>query len=450
MTHPVPCNLHRVPSTLHPVPCTLIPMLDLAFVRTNLELVEKKLRERGQDPAALLGDFRELDQRRRERITEAENLKAQRNKLTEEVARLKKSGQDASAPMDETRALKTRMDELETAAAESETELRAILTRIPNLTRDEVPVGSSEQQNVEVKRWGTIPEFDFPPKPHWELGAQLGILDLERAAKISGARFAVYWGDGAKLERALISFMLDIHTREHGYTEVLPPFMVNSKSLFGTGQLPKFAEDLFRCTDAEGFSSGQYRDNDHWLIPTAEVPVTNLYRDETLDEAKLPVSLTAYTPCFRSEAGSYGKDVRGIIRQHQFQKVELVKFTRPEESDAEHEKLTRNAETILERLGLPYRRMLLCTGDTGFSAAKTYDLEVWLPGQNLYREISSCSNFEAFQARRANIRYKPKAAGQDEPSSTPSTAAASPLAAPGWPSSRTTSRPMEPSASPTR
>jgi seryl-tRNA synthetase len=314
--------------------------------------------------------------------------------------------------MDETRALKARMDELETAAAESETELRGILTRIPNLIRDEVPVGSSEQQNVEVKRWGTISEYPFQPKPHWELGAQLGILDLERAAKISGARFAVYWGDGAKLERALISFMLDLHTREHGYTEVLPPFMVNSKSLFGTGQLPKFAEDLFRCTDAEGFSSGQYRDNDHWLIPTAEVPVTNLYRDETLDEANLPLSLTAYTPCFRSEAGSYGKDVRGIIRQHQFQKVELVKFTRPEDSDVEHEKLTSNAETILERLGLPYRRMLLCTGDTGFSSAKTFDLEVWLPGQNLYREISSCSNFEAFQARRANIRYKPKAQGK--------------------------------------
>jgi seryl-tRNA synthetase len=387
-------------------------MLDLGFVRTNLDLVEKKLRERGQDPAVLLGDFRELDLRRRERITEAEQLKAQRNKLTEEVARLKKSGQDAGAPMDETRALKTRMDELETAAAESETELRAILTRIPNLTRDEVPVGASEQQNVEVKKWGTIPQFSFAPKPHWELGAQLGILDLERAAKISGARFAVYWGDGAKLERALIGFMLDLHTREHGYTEVLPPFMVNSKSLFGTGQLPKFAEDLFRCIDPEGITPDQYRDNDHWLIPTAEVPVTNLYRDETLDEARLPVLLTAYTPCFRSEAGSYGKDVRGIIRQHQFQKVELVKFTRPEDSYSEHEKLTRNAETILERLGLAYRRMLLCTGDTGFSAAKTFDLEVWLPGQNLYREISSCSNFDAFQARRANIRYKPKGQGK--------------------------------------
>ena len=383
-------------------------MHDLAFVRSNLELIEQKLRDRGADPAALLGNFRELDQRRRERITEAEQLKAQRNKVSEAVARLKRSGQDATALMDETRALKTRMDDLESAAAASEEEMRAILSSIPNVCRDEVPVGRSEEQNVEVKRWGTIPQFSFQPKPHWELGEQLGILDLNRAAKISGARFAVYWGDGAKLERALISFMLDIHTREHGYTEVLPPFMVNSKSLFGTGQLPKFADDLFRCTDAEGFTPGQYRDNDHWLIPTAEVPVTNLYRDETLDEARLPVSLTAYTPCFRSEAGSYGKDVRGIIRQHQFQKVELVKFTRPEDSDAEHEKLTSNAETILERLGLPYRRVLLCTGDTGFSSAKTFDLEVWLPGQNLYREISSCSNFEAFQARRANIRYKPR------------------------------------------
>ena len=382
-------------------------MHDLAFVRANVELIERKLRDRGADPA-LLGNFGELDRRRRERITEAEQLKAQRNKLSEEVARLKRSGEDATAIVDETRKLKTRMDELEGAAAASEEEMRTILSSIPNVCRDEVPVGRDERDNVEVKRWGTIPQFSFQPKPHWELGQNLGILDLERAAKISGARFAVYWGDGAKLERALIAFMLDVHTREHGYTEVLPPFMVNSKSLFGTGQLPKFAEDLFRCVDAEGYTPGQLRDNDHWLIPTAEVPVTNLYRDETLDEARLPISLTAYTPCFRSEAGSYGKDVRGIIRQHQFQKVELVKFTRPEESDAEHEKLTRNAETILERLELPYRRVLLCTGDTGFSSAKTFDLEVWLPGQNLYREISSCSNFEAFQARRANIRYKAK------------------------------------------
>jgi seryl-tRNA synthetase len=367
---------------------------------------------------------------RRERITETEQLKARRNKLSEEVARLKKSGQDATTVMEETRTLKTRIEQAEEEAKAAELGVFPILTNLPNLTRDEVPVGRDERDNVEVKRWGTIPEFSFEPKPHWELGEQLGILDLERAAKISGARFAVYWDAGAKLERALINFMLDIHTREHGYMEVLPPFMVNGESLFGTGQLPKFAADLFHCADPDYEAkaeserleeeSGEEDEkrglralfNDHWLIPTAEVPVTNLYRDETLDEAKLPISLTAYTPCFRSEAGSYGKDVRGIIRQHQFQKVELVKFTRPEDSDAEHEKLTRNAEDILERLELPYRRMLLCTGDTGFSSAKTFDLEVWLPGQNLYREISSCSNFDAFQARRANIRYKPKGQGK--------------------------------------
>jgi len=383
-------------------------MHDLGFVRANLEQVEKKLRERGMDPGAVLGDFRALDGARREKITRLEGLQSQRNELSEKVGALKRAKQDASALMEEVRGLKEAIEAEQQGADGIDEQLRAILTRIPNFCRDEVPVGSDERANVEVKRWGKAPEFGFAPKAHWELGAELGILDLERAAKISGARFAVYWGDGAKLERALITFMLDVHTREHGYTEVLPPFMVNSKSLFGTGQLPKFAEDLFRCVDAEGFEPGKLRDNDHWLIPTAEVPVTNLYRDETLDEAKLPVSLTAYTPCFRSEAGSYGKDVRGIIRQHQFQKVELVKFTRPEESDAEHEKLTRNAETILERLELPYRRMLLCTGDTGFSSAKTFDLEVWLPGQGLYREISSCSNFEGFQARRANIRYKPK------------------------------------------
>jgi seryl-tRNA synthetase len=383
-------------------------MLDLSFVRANLELVEGKLRDRGSDPVALLGDFRTLDQNRRERITEAEQLKAQRNKLSEQVGQLKKAGQDASAVMEETKALKQKMDALEAAASEAEEQLRAILTRIPNLPANDVPVGKSEHDNAEVKRWGTVSQFDFAPKPHWELGEQLGILDFERAAKVSGARFAVYWGAGARLERALIQFMLDIHTREYGYTEVLPPFMVNSKSLFGTGQLPKFAEDLFRCEDEQGYEPGVLRDNDHWLIPTAEVPVTNLYRDETLDDAQLPESLVAYTPCFRSEAGSYGKDVRGIIRQHQFQKVELVKFVRPEESEAEHEKLTRNAETILERLGLPYRRMLLCTGDMSPSSAKTYDLEVWLPGQQLYREISSCSNFLDYQARRANIRYRPR------------------------------------------
>ena len=383
-------------------------MLDLAFVRANLELVEGKLRDRGQDPAELLGDFRVLDKDRRDRITEAEQLKAQRNKLSEEVARLKKAKEDATAIMEETRALKARMEALETAASEAEARMQAILARIPNLPLADVPIGKSEYDNTEVKRWGEQPKFDFAPKPHWELGEHLGILDFERAAKLSGARFAVYWAQGARLERALANFMLDMHTREHGYTEVLPPYMVNSRSLYGTGQLPKFAEDLFRCGDEQGYEAGTYRENDHWLIPTAEVPVTNLFRDETLEDSELTQALVAYTPCFRSEAGSYGKDVRGIIRQHQFQKVELVKFTRPEESEAEHEKLTRNAETVLERLELPYRRVLLCTGDMGFSAAKTYDLEVWLPGQNLYREISSCSNFGDFQARRANIRYRPK------------------------------------------
>jgi len=316
--------------------------------------------------------------------------------------------------MEETRTMKQTMESLDAAASQADEQLHTILQRIPNLPHDSVPVGKSEEDNVEVKRWGKLPEFDFQPKPHWEIGEALGILDLERAAKLSGARFAVYWAEGARLERALINFMLDTHTREHGYIEVLPPFMVNSKSLFGTGQLPKFAEDLFRCEDEQGYKEGEYRENDHWLIPTAEVPVTNLYRDDTLDEAKLPLSLTAYTPCFRSEAGSYGKDVRGIIRQHQFQKVELVKFTKPEESYDELEKLTANAEAILEKLGLPYRRMLLCTGDMGFTSAKTYDLEVWLPSQSLYREISSCSNFEAFQARRANIRYRPQGKGKSE------------------------------------
>src|SRR5580698_7764716 len=393
-------------------------MLDLGFVRGNLELVEEKLRARGADPAALLGDFRALDKSRREAITHAEQLKARRNELSQQVGALKKAGKndEAAAVMDETRALKEQLEELDKKAASLDDELRLALARVPNLTRDEVPAGTSEADNVTVKTWGEKKSFDFEPKPHWEIGEGLGILDLERAAKLSGARFAVYMGAGARLERALISLMLDTHTQKHGYKEVLPPFMVNSKSLFGTGQLPKFAEDLFRCSDAdaEAVARGEFKDSDHWLIPTAEVPVTNLYRDEILDDARLPIAFTAYTPCFRAEAGAAGKDTRGIIRQHQFQKVEMVKFTRPEDSDAEHEKLTRNAEEILEALNLPYRRMLLCTGDTGFSSAKTYDLEVWLPGQGLYREISSCSNFEAFQARRANIRYKPTGAKKSE------------------------------------
>jgi seryl-tRNA synthetase len=387
-------------------------MLDLGFVRSNLELVEAKLRARGADPVALLGDFRALDQNRREAITTSERLKARRNELSQQVGALKKTGQEATAVMEETRALKDQLDELDKAAASFDEQMRLALSSIPNLTRDEVPAGLSEADNKTMKTWGEKRSFDFEPKPHWEIGEALGILDQERAAKLSGARFAVYMGAGARLERALISFMLDLHTTKHGYKEVLPPFMVNSKSLFGTGQLPKFAEDLFRCSDAdaEAAARGEFKDNDHWLIPTAEVPVTNLYRDEILDEARLPISLTAYTPCFRAEAGAAGKDTRGIIRQHQFQKVELVKFVRPEESDAQHEQLTRHAEEILEALKLPYRRVLLCAGDTGFSSAKTFDLEVWLPGQQLYREISSCSNFEGFQARRANIRYRPAGA----------------------------------------
>ncbi len=378
-------------------------MLDLNFVRANQELVEEKLRSRGLDPATLLGDFRELDKDRRARITQAESLQAQRNKISQEVARSRKAGEDATALIEETRQLKQQTEELERSAAAAEEAMRDLLIAIPNLPQESVPVGKSEAENVEVARWGQPPVFDFAPKPHWELGENLGILDFARAAKISGARFAVYWGQGARLERALASFMLDMHTREHGYLEVQPPALVNQDSLFGTGQLPKFAADLFKC-----------QDTDLYLIPTAEVPVTNLYRDEVLEEAQLPVSLVAFTSCFRSEAGSYGKDVRGLIRQHQFQKVELVKFTRPDDSNADHERLTSHAEAILQRLELPYRKVLLCTGDMGAASAKTYDLEVWLPGQGLYREISSCSNFEAYQARRANIRYKPQGKNKTE------------------------------------
>ena len=380
-------------------------MLDLNFVRENLPLVEEKLRQRGMDPAAVLRDFREVDTQRRQAITEAETSKAQRNKASEEIAKLKKSGQDATGAMAQTKDLREKIQTLEKTATDLDARLRDILVGIPNLPHASVPVGHSADDNVELRRWGTPPKFDFAPKPHWDLGAELGILDLERAVKLTGARFAVYWDLGAKLERALANFMLDLHTRHHGYTEVLPPYLVNSESMYGTGQLPKFAADLFRVPHGE---------KDLWLIPTAEVPVTNLYRDEVLDQARLPVSLTAYTPCFRSEAGSYGKDVRGIIRQHQFQKVELVKFAHPEHSYEEHEKLTRDAEEVLQKLGLHYRTMGLCTGDMGAASAKTYDIEVWLPGQQLFREISSCSNFEAYQARRANIRYRPEGKNKTE------------------------------------
>ncbi|HWG49966.1 MAG TPA: serine--tRNA ligase [Candidatus Acidoferrales bacterium] len=371
-------------------------MLDLAFVRDNLPAVEEMLRRRGQD-SAVLASFRETDEKRRQFITQSETLKAQRNRASEEIARLKKAGQDASAQMSETKKLREQGDALEKQASDIDQELRNLLAGIPNMPHSSVPVGHSADDNKEVRKWGTPLEFSFTPKPHWELGEQLGVLDLERATKLSGARFAVYWDLGARMERALANFMLDLHTREHGYTEVLPPYMVNSDSMYGTGQLPKFADDLFRVEK-----------RDLWLIPTAEVPLTNLYRDELIDAARLPLSITAYTPCFRSEAGSYGKDVRGIIRQHQFQKVELVKFTRPEDSYAQHDQLTHDAEMVLQKLGLHYRVVLLCTGDMGAASAKTYDLEVWLPGQQLYREISSCSNFEAYQARRANIRYRPQ------------------------------------------
>jgi seryl-tRNA synthetase len=382
-------------------------MHDLAFVRANLPLVEEKLRLRGVDPTLLQG-FSALDTERRTAITEAETLKAQRNALSAEFGRLKREGGDVTLVGAQTSALKEKTEQLEAAAAEADLKLRELLESLPNLPHDSVPAGTSEHDNVCQKTWGEPTTFDFPARPHWEIGEALGILDFERAAKISGARFVLQFGSGARLERALANFMLDLHTREHGYAEVLPPVMVNSKSLFGTGNLPKFGQDLFHCDDKGPFVPGQLQDSDHWLIPTAEVPVTNIFRDETIDLSQGSISFTAYTPCFRSEAGSHGKDTRGIIRQHQFQKVELVKFTRPEDSTAEHEALTRHAETVLERLGLPYRRVLLCTGDMSFSSAKTFDIEVWLPGQQTYREISSCSNFESFQARRANIKYKPK------------------------------------------
>ena len=389
--------------------------------------MEEKLRARGADPASVLGNFSQLDTHRRLAITEAESLAANRKNLSETFGRLKREGNDTGQLTAQLNVLKAKVEQLEALAEDADAKLRTLLQSLPNLPQDSVPIGPDECSNRIEKVWDDGEKLTadgspdtaytpaapaFPAQPHWEIGERLGILDFERAAKISGSRFVVHFGQGARLERALANFMLDLHTREHGYTEVLPPYMVNSKSLFGTGQLPKFAEDLFHCDDKGAFEPGKFQDGDHWLIPTAEVPVTNLLRDETLAESQLTTSFCAYTPCFRSEAGSYGKDVRGMIRQHQFQKVELVKFCKPEDSNAEHERLTRDAEAVLERLGLPYRRMLLCTGDMGFASAKTYDLEVWLPGQNLYREISSCSNFEAFQARRANIRFKPSGSAQ--------------------------------------
>lgn len=368
-------------------------MHDLTTFRNNLDAIAAKLASRNFHLD--IEQFRALDAERRAAVTEAERLKAERNAASQQIAQARKAGEDTSARQAEVRQIGERIAALDEKVKELDEAFRQKLASIPNIPHESVPVGKDSEDNVEVRRVGEPRRFDFEPKAHWDLGPELNILDLERAAKITGARFAVYVGAGARLERALIQFMLDVHTAEHGYTEVLPPFLVNSASLFGTGQLPKFSEDLFHC---EG--------TDFWLAPTAEVPVTNLFRDETIDASRLPVKLCAYTPCFRSEAGSYGRDVRGIIRQHQFQKVELVKFAHPESSYAELEGLTADAERILQKLGLPYRTVVLCTGDMGFSSAKTYDIEVWLPGQNAYKEISSCSNFEAFQARRASIRFK--------------------------------------------
>src|SRR5579862_587322 len=376
-------------------------MLDLSFVRENLEFVKRKMAERGLKDA--MKDFESLDATRRAALAEAEQRKARRNKVSDEIAALMKQKQEASTRIAEMKALKEEIESFDKKVESSEKDLRELLAGLPNIPHDSVPIGRGTPDNQEIRRWGDPRKFDFPPKAHWDLGPELGILDFECAAKIAGARFAVYSGMGAKLERALANFMLDIHTREHGYKEVLPPFVVNSASLYGTGNLPKFAGDLFKL---EG--------TDYWLIPTAEVPVTNLYRDEVLEAGQLPVKHCAWTACFRSEAGSYGKDTRGIIRQHQFQKVELVKFALPENSYNELELLTHDAETILQRLSLPYRVVALCTGDLGFSSAKTYDLEVWLPSANEYKEISSCSNFEAFQARRANLRFRRGQKGKTE------------------------------------
>ncbi|MSO49059.1 MAG: serine--tRNA ligase [Acidobacteria bacterium] len=377
-------------------------MLDPAFVRDNPELVAARLRSRGLDPAADLASLAGLQSERRRLLPEVEGLKRDQNTSGDAVARAKKAGEDPSAVFAANKVRGGRIKELEAELATIEAKRDELLLTIPNLPHESVPVGASAEDNVEVRKWGTAPAMAFTPKPHWDLGVALGILDFERATRMSGARFSVLMGAGATLARALINFMIDLHTVEHGYREVEPPFLVNRQALVGTGNLPKFEQDLFKI-------AGEW---DLFLIPTAEVPLTNLHREEILDGRLLPLKYTAYTPCFRSEAGSYGADVRGLIRQHQFDKVELVKFTTPEQSHDELEALTRNAETVLERLGLCYRRMLLCTGDMGFASAKTYDIEVWLPSQNAFREISSCSNTESFQARRSQIRFRPDGTGK--------------------------------------
>jgi seryl-tRNA synthetase len=371
-------------------------MLELRFIRENLELVKEKTEFRGIKDSRV-EDFAAVDINRRELLTELESLQNRRKTVSSEIAELKKQNKDAESLILEMRKTGERIKDLKKQVASVEEDLQEIVMGIPNLCDDSVPQGMDDSENIEVRQWGKISEFTFDPKPHWEIGEALDILDFERAAKLSGARFVLLKGFGSKLERALINFMLDLHTQKHGYTEVLPPFMVNSASMTSTGQLPKFEEDLFRI-----------KDWDLYLVPTAEVPVTNIHRNETLAEKQLPIKYCAYTPCFRSEAGSYGKDTRGLIRQHQFDKVELVKFARPDESIDELESLLADAEEVLQLLKLPYRVVNLCTGDLGFSAIKTYDIEVWMPAQNKYREISSCSNFGDFQARRGGIRYRPR------------------------------------------
>jgi seryl-tRNA synthetase len=376
-------------------------MHDLSYFREHLDVFAEMAKRR--NITLDLDYFRGLDADRRAQITENEKRKAQRNKANDEIARLKKEKQNADALIAEMKQVSEQIKQSDERIAELDARQRELLLTIPNVPHSSVPTGTGAADNVEVRRWGAPPAFDFQAKPHWEVGERAGILDLPAATKITGSRFAVYKSWGARLERALANFFLDVHTREHGYTEILPPFLVNTASLMGAGQLPKFAADLFKIENT-----------DFWLTPTSEVELHNLYRDETLPEEKLPVHVTAWTACFRSEAGAAGKDTRGILRQHQFQKVELFKFTRPETSYEEHEALVRNAETILQKLGLHYRTVLLCSGDMGFASAKTYDIEVWLPSSQEFREISSCSNCEAFQARRAGIRFKPKAGGKSE------------------------------------
>lgn len=377
-------------------------MLDIKFLRANFEEVKNKLQHRGEDLTDL-GKFEDLDVKRRELIVEAEQLKSKRNEVSQQVAALKREKQDADHLIAEMREVGDKIKALDEELRTVEVELDQLLLSIPNIPHESVPVGETEDDNVEIRKWGEVREFDFEPKPHWDVATDLDLLDFERASKVTGSRFVFYKGLGARLERALFNFMLDLHTDEHGYREVLPPYMVNRASMTGTGQLPKFEEDAFLIES-----------EDYFLIPTAEVPVTNMHREEILNADELPINYAAFSACFRSEAGSAGRDTRGLIRQHQFNKVELVKFVKPEESYEELEKLTGHAEKVLQMLGLPYRVMSMCTGDLGFTAAKKYDIEVWIPSYNTYREISSCSNFEGFQARRANIRFRREAKGKPE------------------------------------